>query len=567
MSVEITKDVVERFLAQSRNEVLAIKGAWGVGKTYAWHQLVTKYKNKIQPRTYSYVSLFGVSSLADLRMAILANSRAVEDIGTKMSLTSINQHWWTHGIAKLSLLKRQLANVDGGSTLKNVLVTFDALAPSLLTDRLICFDDFERIDGLKLSHDALMGFISTLKETANCKIAIILNDAQVPKEKETFQKYREKVIDKEIQFDPTVDEAIAWGLDDDAPYAQQVKDCARRLEIKNVRILRKVASVVASLEPAIKGKHTAVVSLAIHSAVLLTWCYYDKSGLAPNIDFVKGINLLSTIKGRNKDGETVTTTPEEDRWTAVLSIYKFGYFDSFDASIVRVIEQGYLEGSGFGAEVARREADYRKGDLNQKFADAWNLFHNSFADNEKEVVEAITQSFESSAHQQNPSDLNAVVTLLRDLGRGSDADQLIQGYIVARGHEPDVFDLNSNPFGSHVTDMGIKSAFAARLQTLPRSVTLRQAVEKMATTNGWTNEEQSVLSAASADDLYSLFKGKVSVPLHKIIAACLRFNQAPLAHIAQRTVEALRRLGKESPLNKIRLRRYGIDPEAGGTEN
>jgi hypothetical protein len=94
---------------------------------------------------------------------------------------------------------------------------------------------------------------------------------------------------------------------------------------------------------------------------------------------------------------------------------------------------------------------------------------------------------------------------------------------------------------------------------MPRSVTLREVVEKMATTSGWSAEEQSVLSAASADDLYSLFKGTVSVPLHKMIMTCLRFNQPPLAHIAQRTAEALRRLGQESRLNRIRMRRYGID--------
>ena len=36
MSVELVKDQVRRFLSTDTPEVLAIKGDWGVGKTYSW---------------------------------------------------------------------------------------------------------------------------------------------------------------------------------------------------------------------------------------------------------------------------------------------------------------------------------------------------------------------------------------------------------------------------------------------------------------------------------------------------------------------------------------------------
>src|SRR5258706_9037602 len=93
MSVKEVRDVVEHFLSQPDTEVLAIKGAWGVGKTYAWHHLIEEFKSKVSPETYCYVSLFGITSLADLRMAILTNSRPVEDVGSRMTLDSINRNW------------------------------------------------------------------------------------------------------------------------------------------------------------------------------------------------------------------------------------------------------------------------------------------------------------------------------------------------------------------------------------------------------------------------------------------------------------------------------------------
>jgi hypothetical protein len=557
LSVQIVRDVVETFLKQERNEVLAIKGAWGVGKTHAWHQLVTEFKLQIRPTIYSYVSLFGIASIAELRMAILSNSRPTKDVGSRVTLESIKQNWKTHLLAKVNLFKQKLPGFEGGSVLKDVFITLDAFTPSLVSDRLICFDDFERLSTDKLSHDTLMGFISTLKETANCKVAIILNDAQVPKEQATYQTYREKVIDREIQFNPTVDEAIGWALGKDTPYSDEIADCARKLQIKNVRILRKVANVVSSIEPAIKGKHPGAISLAIHSAVLLTWCYYDKTGQGPSLDFVKNTTLLSSVKGRNKKEDKPEVKPEEAQWAVTLGLYKFLYYDDFDAAVVKVIEQGYLEGSGFEAAVISRDSDLRKGDLRQQFIDAWSLFHNSFADNEKELVEALTKTFEAAAHQEGPSTLDAVVTLLRDLDQDERADQLIQHYMRVRSHEPAVFDLDQG-FGRDVSDKTLRAAFAVKLAVVTETVSLRAAVEHMVTSNGWTAEQMGALFLASADDLYQLFKGPTSVPVSKIVTICQRFNQPPNEHIAERTQEALLRLGKDCRLNRIRLRSYGL---------
>jgi hypothetical protein len=565
VSVQIVRHVVEQFLKQERNEVLAIKGAWGVGKTHAWNQFVTEFKKAIRPqRHYSYTSLFGIASLADLRMAILTNSRPTSDIGSRLTFESVNKNWQTLLISRVSWFKQKFGSADGGSILKDVFITLDAFAPSLVSDMLICFDDFERLNTDKLPHDTLLGFISTLKETANCKVVIILNDSQVPKEKETYQRYREKVIDSEIAFNPTVDEAIDWALGTDTPYSDQIAECARKLQIKNVRILRKVANVVLSMVPVIKDKHPGAISLAIHSAVLLTWCYYDKSGQGPSLDFIKNRTLTSAIQGHNKKEPKQDAKPEEAQWAVTLGLYDFLYYDEFDVAVIKVIEQGYLEGSGFEAAVISRDADLRKGDLHQQFINAWHLYHDSFTDNEKELVEALVSKFKAAAHQEGPSSLNSVVSVLRDLDQNESADQLIQYYIGVRSDDPRVFDLDSTPFGRDISDEKLKEAFKMKLAGITASVDLRSAVEHMASSNSWTAEEMSALSFATEDNLYELFKGATSVPVHKIVKACQLFNQPPYEHIAQRTQGALLRLGKDCRLNRIRLRNYGLIVDENG---
>jgi hypothetical protein len=36
MSLELVKDQIGRFLGTAEPEVMAIRGAWGVGKTFTW---------------------------------------------------------------------------------------------------------------------------------------------------------------------------------------------------------------------------------------------------------------------------------------------------------------------------------------------------------------------------------------------------------------------------------------------------------------------------------------------------------------------------------------------------
>jgi len=65
MSVEVIKDQIFHFLSSEEPEVMAIKGEWGVGKTFSWKKFLkdANSENKINLERYSYVSLFGINSL------------------------------------------------------------------------------------------------------------------------------------------------------------------------------------------------------------------------------------------------------------------------------------------------------------------------------------------------------------------------------------------------------------------------------------------------------------------------------------------------------------------------
>src|SRR6202051_73675 len=62
--------VIEQFVQDSRHKTLLVKGDWGVGKTHAVRGLLLG-ENGPAP-TVSYVSLSGVSGIADERLLVVS---------------------------------------------------------------------------------------------------------------------------------------------------------------------------------------------------------------------------------------------------------------------------------------------------------------------------------------------------------------------------------------------------------------------------------------------------------------------------------------------------------------
>ena len=93
MSVQVTKAVLKDFLSNAETNVLALTGAWGTGKTYAWREALLENKDEIKFKHYCYVSLFGINSMAELRMSLFTKSVAVATLGQQLDLATIKDHW------------------------------------------------------------------------------------------------------------------------------------------------------------------------------------------------------------------------------------------------------------------------------------------------------------------------------------------------------------------------------------------------------------------------------------------------------------------------------------------
>jgi hypothetical protein len=552
LSVEITKTVLRDFLTNDSSDVLALTGAWGVGKTYAWRQALMANKENIKLPQYCYVSLFGINTMAELRMALFVKSVAVKTMGVKLDFDAVNENWAALGN---NFFKQTLSRF--GSVLKtvphggSVSVGLEALAPNFVRNMLVCIDDFERQTTLKV--EDILGLISELKEEKGCKVALIFN-AEKLGAKDTYRMYKEKVIDYEVMYAPTVNEAFDLVFDAAFPNREQVLRHIVHLGITNVRLLRKVQQVVTRIAAAVAGMHVGVLEQSITTAVLFCWVAYAPDAAKPKIEDIESWNksLLSFKKEAEEDSAVLT-------WVTSLKEYGFIHVDDLDLAIARTVERGYVDGTGF-IEVARTlDAGLRGRELSEPFTAVWRRFRGSFSDDQDAFIADLHGSALLAINTIGIGDLNSTVVLLRELKRDDLADHLIARYVEARRQTPGIFDLANHPFGGTVDDSKLRAIFDSIHAGSVRLPDLAESLSFMARTSSYNPEHLEALKSASVDDYQTFFlapHGAEELPNQ--IRWSLRWADTDHAEITVKAKEALERIKTTSLLNAIRVGKYGV---------
>ncbi len=184
----------------------------------------------------SYVSLFGINSLEALKIAIFEQTVNSEIIEEGVSLKTLRSN--TDVVAK-SLGRKSLLFLQGIPYIKDFGPFLHSASFISVTKTLICFDDFER-KGNTLSPKDILGLVSILKESKECKVVLIFDensfDDNAGKE---YQTFREKVVDIELAFIPTPSECSSLIFHENDDINQKLKEFSEKLNITNIRLLNK----------------------------------------------------------------------------------------------------------------------------------------------------------------------------------------------------------------------------------------------------------------------------------------------------------------------------------------
>ena len=556
MSIDVIKEQIFNFLSTDTPEVMAIKGEWGVGKTFSWKKFLTEAnaKNDVKLDRYSYVSLFGINSLEAFKYTIFENVIKKEIIGTEASIDTFKNN--ATSLAE-SFGRRSINLFRGAPIVKNINPAIETISFLSLRKTLICIDDLER-KGNALDIKDILGLVSLLKEQKKCKVVLLLNDGE--EGTEDFKKYREKVIDVELKFAPSPEECASIAYSDNQPYHQNLKKHVAILGIKNIRILKKIERLIELAIPLAQDFETEITEQIIHSLALFSWCYYcsDNGEDIPTLEFVtsKGYSILGL-------GDDEVDNDKEKNWRAILQGYNYQVTDELDVVLANAVKTGFFIEADFKTKATAKNQEIIAAKSKGSFSEAWKLYHDSFDDNRDEVINKLEESFSQNCEYITPHNLHGTVTLFRELGENAKASSLIDKYIERHEGQKDLFDLKEINTWGDIKDPEMVKKFNDKFKESSKSETVEQVLEKIAGRSGWNQSDEVVLANTTVDDYYNLFKTVKSKRLSSFISTCLKFGQFSNAsdqqkEIADRATQALKKIGSESDLNKIRIRKFGV---------
>ena len=509
MSIELVKEQILRFLSTETPEVLAIKGDWGVGKTYSWEMYIKEFKNECALKSYSYVSLFGIDSINELKQTTFLNTIDTKRIGKAPNIKGYSKK--IADLVKDTKIPYVSKYVGGIGSLIN------SVSQLAMNNTIICFDDLERHSkGINIKD--FMGLVSFFKEQKNCKVVLLLNEEVGDETFEDYRKYKEKIVDRQLHFEPTAEQCFDIMFTDDCDFKDYLRDCSVGLNITNKRVIKKIVEHTKEFLGLVDGFDESIKKQVIHSTIVLSWCYYchgaDKERI-PEFSFI-------TRSGIRKEDEASGWTKEiTARWNLTLDRYGYQHTDEIDLAVARGIEQGFLDREKLSLLCTHKQKEIEIQNSSVKFNDAWNLFHYSFDANEEDISFAFEEGMREIAAVTSTSQYSSGLNVLRVIGKNDKADELIEFFIDSRRHNPDIFDVD-NVFTFKIND----KRFVERLRKVYLELKLEPTVEDILKlrrgANSYNSSEVEILARLETQEIFDLFmsfKGKRLVKRSSLISS------------------------------------------------
>jgi hypothetical protein len=541
----LVETVISDFLADPFPSVLAISGAWGSGKTHTLRNIVDNYTGATSLKKYAYVSLFGSQSLTELRAALLAKTYFFPFLktNTKSRIQKIREKISPHiATARTAAKEFPLS--------KNIVTGFEAIMSRLIANTIICFDDIERMSP-NIRMEDFMGLVTELKEECNCKIIIIYNEEQLGTNATAFETCREKVIDKRLAFSISPEDAMKIGLLSTTPLAAIAAPLILKFGTENIRVIKKISTALDLLFPVVKKHPVSIQKQVTIAVVVFAASLYESARGFPSTEEIIKYNFYSSR--RNEDDS-------DSFWQDILNSVEYRATDQLDYQVLKVMQNGFIEGTALGQCADSLAADVERRELNTVFTDAWKLYHNRFDVGPDELILKFVTAVETSSRVISVESLNGTVRLTRELGYSAEADSMIETYINAHRDSPQTFSPNNWTLQSNEP---VDPIFRQRMENILRAapvLSLEDAADIIIENKHSNSEIISACCSATPQQFLELLRTHQGEHLGRLITGIRSAGSTDeeRRHINQTLNEALTVIANQSSINERRVRSWGF---------
>ena len=555
-------------------KVAVIKGSWGVGKTYFWNNYIDKKildKNLIQI-AYSYISLFGKTSLSDVKKSLFHSAKPISS-GAKIETafddqfahsSSLFNHlpWIKDGIKKtqskaplLSWLTKNAQNIPVVKKFSNMISSFEY---SLVNNYIICFDDLER-KGDTLTVKEIMGLIDELAIRKNCKIILIFNENSLDKDtdKKEFDSYREKVVDIELNYEPTCVENMKHVFPNDFKQLSIISDAVNELDIKNIRVLKKILWVINDFSSYLDGVPDSLREEFLTHAALLCWGYFirDKELSFETIKSqLKEKSWMSFISDKDKE-----RNPSEEKYSEIASNLKL-FSSDFDPHIIHYLENSFINKEALKTTISNLLALAEVKQVSVRLRKAWDIYSDSFKDNFQEFIDALKEILKEDIAKLRLSDFSSAIDILEEFEECTSS--YIESYTEL--HKESLKDINPKDSWDmeRVKSRGLQAAIS-KVREEVKSFNIDDVAEKIAVHRGWNPEDIDFLSSLDKEDFHAWMKGNPEKLTKKVRNGLLAFRNLRITNhadkekidkITSNVIGALKDIAGENIFNQKRIK-------------
>jgi hypothetical protein len=341
---------------------------------------------------------------------------------------------------------------------------------------------------------------------------------------------------------------------------QVAKNC-ENLGISNIRVIKKIERLVREIHPLISDLSEAVQTQTVHTLTILCWTKFQPD-LAPPFEFYSTNSFARYLDDRE-------LSEKEVAWTAVSERYGFDHLDDYDAVLMDYVKTGIADADAILAKAREQNDQQSKGAALAAIEASFRPFHDSFDDNLEEVVTSISNGLRGNYNFVSLNVLNEAITLFKSFDRHDDAQTLLE-FFEKNQTTPEFWEPGRDPFRRPISDPNLKRVSnrmkAAAIEVFEPASEMLKAAETMN-----SKFVENVAKNLSVDQVYKLLKEHEGEALRKLVHAGLDYtamisNASPEMHaIVQTTTEALKRIGSESKLNSMRIKKYGVSSSTDGS--